>query len=178
MSKFQELVNEFKLVTSGKTGRSIFLGLVVLLVAFFLARQFGFNAGFLPTIGFGGVTAVACLVSLFMKRPLVAFTSYVARRWPLGWYWHPQVRPAYSEVTLAWTIFFGLRTVLQWSLFQSEAIEQLALTQLLSGWPSTTLLLIASYFYGRWRLLNLKGPSTAEFQAQSPPPWTGQQSGF
>ncbi len=177
-NKFQELVNEFKLVSSGKTGRSILLGIFVLLIALFVARRFGITAGFLPTIGIGGITAVTCLISVLAKRPLVAFTSYITRRWPIGWYWHPQVRPAYSEVTLAWFLFFGLRTALQWSLFETEAIEQLALTQLLSGWPATTLLLVGSYFYGRWRLLNLHGPSTEEFQAKTPPPWTSQQSGF
>ncbi|MEM7335865.1 MAG: DUF3159 domain-containing protein [Chloroflexota bacterium] len=178
MNRLQELLNEFKLVSSGKTGRSIGLGVVVLLLALFIARRFGVTAGFLPTIGIGGITAVVCLVSLIMKRPLVAFTSYITRRWPLGWYWHPKVRPAYSEVTFAWAVFFGLRTLLQWSLFQTDAIEQLALTQLLSGWPATTLLLIVSYFYGRWRLLNLQGPSTEEFKADTPPPWISQKSGF
>ena len=50
--------------------------------------------------------------------------------------------------------------------------------QLLTGWPATILLLIASYLYGTWRLRKLGGPSVEEFKAGTEPPWEGQQRGF
>jgi hypothetical protein len=144
-------------------------------VAYLLGRAEGF---FLPTIISGAFTLVVCLVSVLAGRPLVAFTSYVARRWPLAWYWHPKVRPAYSEVTWMWVVFFGLRLLLQFNLFQQEEASLLGVVQFLTGWPATIILLIASYLYGTWRLRNLGGPSVEELKSGAEPPWEGQQRGF
>ncbi|MFN2219290.1 MAG: DUF3159 domain-containing protein [Anaerolineae bacterium] len=143
--------------------------------AFLLGRAEGF---FLPTILSGAVTFLLCLVSVLVGRPLVALTSYVARRWPLNWYWHQKVRPAYSEVTWIWVVFFGLRLLLQFNLFQEQAANLLGVVQFLTGWPATIVLLIASYLYGTWRLRKLGGPSVEEFKADAEPPWQGQQRGF
>ena len=144
-------------------------------VAYLLGRAEGF---FLPTIISGAITVLLCLVSALVGRPIVAFTSFVARRWPLNWYWHPKVRPAYSEVTWMWVAFFGLRLLLQFNLFQEEAASLLGVVQFLTGWPATILLLIASYLYGTWRLRNLGGPGVEEFKSGAEPPWEGQQRGF
>ncbi|MFN2184658.1 MAG: DUF3159 domain-containing protein [Anaerolineae bacterium] len=143
--------------------------------AFLLGRAEGF---FLPTIISGAVTFLLCLVSVLVGRPVVALTSHVARRWPLNWYWHPRVRPAYSEVTWMWVVFFGLRLLLQLNLFQEQAANLLGVVQFLTGWPATIVLLIASYLYGTWRLRKLGGPSVEEFKADADPPWQGQQRGF
>jgi hypothetical protein len=154
-------------------------GLAGVLVAMLLAWLSGSASGyFLPGMFSGGLTLLACLISVLSSRPLVAWTSYLTRRWPINWYWHPRVRPAYDEVTLAWALFFGLRLGLQWLMYEQEATSLLALTQLLSGWPATILLLLLSYLYGTWRLRQLQGPSVAEFAAGSAPPWSGQQRGF
>jgi hypothetical protein len=133
---------------------------------------------FLPNLVSGGMTLSLALVSLLIRRPLVAWTSFIARRWPLDWYWHPKVRPAYSEVTVAWTIFFTVRLFWQYSLYQAQAAGQLALINTLLGWPALIVLLVLSYLYGTWRLQNLNGPSVEEFRTQVPPPWEGQKRGF
>jgi len=153
------------------------LGAVVLaiLVSRLLGRAEGY---FLPGIVTGGLTVIVALISVVAGRPLVAWTSYIYRRWPLEWYWHPQVRPAYSEVTGLWAVFFAARLVLQLSLFQEEAAGLLAAANLLTGWPATIVLLVISYLYGTWRLRRLGGPSVEEFKAGAEPPWTGQQRGF
>ena len=140
-----------------------------------LNREEGF---FLPSILTGIVTVVAAVGSILAGKPMVAWTSYLARRWPWAWYWHPRVRPAYSEVTWFWAIFFLLRVVLQLNLFQAAQAEQLAGLNLLLGWPATLLLLIFSYLYGTWRLRRLGGPSVAELLQNAEPPWQGQQRGF
>ena len=145
------------------------------LIAQWLGRAEGF---FLPTIISGAFTVLLCLVSVLVGRPIVALTSFVARRWPLKWYWHPKVRPAYSEVTWMWVVFFGLRLLLQLNLFQEEAASLLGVVQFLTGWPATIILLIVSYLYGTWRLGNLGGPSVDEFKAGAEPPWQGQERGF
>jgi hypothetical protein len=153
------------------------LGGVILavLIAKLLDRAEGY---FLPGIITGLLTAVLCGVSVLARRPLVAWTSYLARRWPLDWYWHPKVRPAYSEVTLAWAVFFAMRLLLQFLLFQGERAGTLAAINFVAGWPATIVLLAVSYLYGTWRLQNLRGPSVEEFRASAEPPWTGQRRGF
>lgn len=154
-------------------------GLGAVLLAVLVARLLGRAEGyFLPNIIMGAVTVVLCLVSVILRRPLVAWTSHLTRRWPLAWYWHPRVRPAYSEVTLAWAVFFALRLALQLSLFQEQAAGLLAVFNVLTGWPATIVLLVVSYLYGTWRLRNLEGPSVEEFEAGDEPPWTGQRRGF
>jgi hypothetical protein len=145
------------------------------LLAQLLGRAEGF---FLPTIVTGAATTALAVVSVLVKRPFVAWTSWLARRWPLDWYWHPRVRPAYSEVTWLWAAFFGLRLLLQISLFQNAQVTLLAIANLLGGWPAIVALLVVTYLYGTWRLRRLRGPSVAEFKAGQPPPWTGQRRGF
>ena len=149
--------------------------LIAIAVARLLDREEGF---FLPGIVIGFGTAVVAFVSIVVRRPMVAWTSYLTRRWPWTWYWHPQVRPAYTEVTWAWGLFFLIRVLLQLNLFQDQQAGQLAGLNLLLGWPATLLLLIFSYLYGTWRLRRLGGPSVAEFEQNVAPPWEGQQRGF
>lgn len=148
-------------------------------LAFALVLLLGRSEGyFLPGIVNGGITIALALVSLVIHKPMVAWTSYLARRWPLDWYWHAQVRPAYTEVTLAWTLFFILRLWWQVALFQGQNVHQLTLINTLTGWPVTILLLIFSYLYGTWRLAQLHGPSVEEFRKNIPAPWQGQRRGF
>lgn len=143
--------------------------------ALLLGRYEGF---FLPGIINGVLMLSLALVSLAVRKPMVAWTSYLARRWPLEWYWHPRVRPAYAEVTILWAAFFALRLLWQTALFQNSEADQLALVNALGGWPSTVALLVISYLYGTWRLAALRGPSVEEFHNNQPEPWTGQQRGF
>lgn len=150
------------------------VGLAILIV-WLLGRAEGY---FLPNLVSGGMTFALAFVSLLIRRPFVAWTSFIARRWPLDWYWHPRVRPAYSEVTIAWTVFFAARLLWQLSLFQAQAADQLAWVNALLGWPALIILLVFSYLYGTWRLGNLNGPSIEEFKNQTPPPWQGQKRGF
>jgi hypothetical protein len=148
---------------------------IAIALALLLGRSEGY---FLPGIVNGGLTIALALVSLLLRRPMVAWTSYLARRWPLDWYWHERVRPAYTEVTLAWIVFFALRLFWQVTLFQGQDTGRLALVNALTGWPATVVLLIFSYLYGTWRLAQLRGPSVEEFRVNAPAPWQGQRRGF
>jgi len=144
-------------------------------IALLLGRSEGF---FVTDLVSGSMTLLLAILSLVIRRPMVAWTSYIARRWPINWYWHPQVRPAYSEVTFAWAIFFAARLFLQFSLFQQANTSMLAVTNLITGWPAIILLLILSYLYGTWRLAKLHGPSVEEFRNNVPAPWKSQTRGF
>lgn len=153
------------------------VGSVVFAVA--ISRVTGRAEGyFLPAIANGALVFVVTLVSVLVRRPLVAWASYFARRWPLNWYWHPRVRPAYSVVTLAWAVVFGLRLWLQVTLFRADEPERFAAFTVIGGWPTTIVLLVLSYLYGSWRLKTLRGPSVEEFKANAPSPWQGQLRGF
>lgn len=133
---------------------------------------------FLPGIASSTGTTILIIVSISVRRPFVAWTSTVARGWPLGWYWHPKVRPAYSRTSWLWAVFFAGRTVIQWRLCGDEETTALAATRVIMGWPALLVLLIATYVLGRRWLIRLQGPSVAEFKAGEKPPWEGQQRGF
>jgi hypothetical protein len=139
----------------------------------------GSEAGFfLPGLITGGLTVAACVVTVVLNRPLVAWTSFVTRRWPLKWYWHPQVLPAYNEVTMIWGVAFAARLALEYWLFQAGSVNALGASRVFLGWPFTVALLVVSYLYGLWRLRRLRGPSIEEFKAGTAPPWEGQKRGF
>ncbi len=133
---------------------------------------------FLPGLITGGLTVGVALISVLAKRPLAAWSSHLTRSWTLQWYWHDRVRPAYSEVTWGWTLFFGARFYLQLQTYLNGSVETLGVIQLISGWPALIIVLALSYMYGIWRLGVLQGPSVEEFEANVPPPWIGQQKGF
>lgn len=154
-------------------------GLGSVLLAWIFIRLSGTETGFvLPGLISGAITIVICVVSVMFNRPLVAWTSYIARRWPLEWYWHPKVLPAYNEVTIAWAVLFTIRLLLKYYFFQQGAVEVASWLEIGLGWPFTISLLVVSYLYGHWRLGSLNGPSTDEFKAGAEPPWEGKQSGF
>lgn len=154
-------------------------GLAATLLAILAARLSDQAEGyFLPSLISGGLTILACLISVMVGRPIVALTSHLARGWPLAWYWHPRVRPAYREVTAAWGLFFALRLAIQWFLLRQGETTVLGVLSIAMGWPGTIVLLVASYLYGTWRLQHLGGPSVEEFEKDAEPPWEGQQRGF
>ena len=148
-----------------------------------LAAVFALMSGsergfFLPGLISGTVTVVLCVVSVTLNRPLVAWTSFIARRWPLEWYWHPRVLPAYNEVTIGWAVAFAGRLALEYWLYQQEAVGALGAARVILGWPFTIVLLVITYLYGMWRLRRLDGPSVEEFKMGKAPPWESQQRGF
>lgn len=154
-------------------------GLGGVLLAALLVKLSGSEVGFfLPGMISGIIVIVLCVVSVVLKRPLVAWSSVIVRRWPLAWYWHPQVLPAYNEVTFLWAVAYAARLGVEIWLFQREAVNALGVIQVFLGWPFTIILLIVSYLYGLWRLRQLNGPSVEEFKAGTAPPWEGQKQGF
>jgi hypothetical protein len=150
----------------------------VLLAGVFVKLSGSESGFFLPGLISGTITIVLCIASVVINRPLVAWTSFIARRWPLGWYWHPKVLPAYNEVTILWAVAFSGRLALEFWLYQQEAVNALGAARIILGWPFIIILLIATYLYGLWRLSNLRGPSVEEFKAGAEPPWEGQKRGF
>jgi hypothetical protein len=139
----------------------------------------GSNTGIvIPGLISGGITVILCIGSVIIQKPLAAWTSHLTRRWPLEWYWRPEVRPAYSEVSLIWGAAFAARMVLEYWFSSFGSTATIGLVKLILGWPYTILVLAASYIYGIWRLDRLDGPSVEEHIQGVNPPWDGQKRGF
>ena len=150
----------------------------VALAAVFVSLS-GSEANFyLPGLITNALTIAVCVVSVLVSRPLVAWTSRITRRWPLDWYWHPKVLPAYNEVTILWAVAFAVQLGLKYRFYQQGDLNALGITELFFGWPFTAVLLVVTYLYGVWRLGNLCGPSVEEFKAGAEPPWESQKRGF
>ncbi|GIU92132.1 MAG: hypothetical protein KatS3mg011_1038 [Acidimicrobiia bacterium] len=149
-----------------------------LFAALFALRAGTANAYFLPGIITGLATTAVVVISIVTKRPFVAWTSWFARGWPLDWYWHPRVRPAYSRASWLWAGFFLFRSLTQWWLYVEGDTVALGLARVVMGWPMLLGLLVVTYLLGRRWLRSLGGPSVAEFEAGAEPPWEGQSTGF
>jgi len=159
--------------------RFILGGVGMAIIAGILAFISGTARGYyLPGFITGGLTVVVCLVSILLKHPLAAYSSALTRKWPMDWYWHEKVRPAYSEVTIFWGVAFGIRLMIEVYFFQRNNFVVLGNLRLFLGWPFTILVLIISYLYGQKRLQYLNGPSVQEFEAGKQTPWESQLRGF
>ncbi len=156
-----------------------FSGLVLTLLAAGLA-WFTQNAAsfFLPDLITSGALLAAALLSIWLKKPLAAWSSHLTRGWPKEWYWLPNIRPAYTEVTWMWAAFIAARLIAEYLLYQQGNVSLLGLANVLLGWPVTIVVLVMSYLYGIWRLTKLGGPSVEEFLSHQPAPWKGQKKGF
>jgi len=154
-------------------------GLVLTLLAAGLA-WFTQNAAsfFLPDLITSGTLLAAALLSIWFRKPLAAWSSHLTRAWPKEWYWLPNIRPAYTEVTWMWAAFIAARLIAEYLLYQQGNVSLLGLANVLLGWPVTIVVLVMSYLYGIWRLMKLGGPSVEEFLSHQPAPWKGQKKGF
>jgi hypothetical protein len=154
-------------------------GLVLTLLAAGLA-WYTQNAAsyFLPDLITSGTLLAAALLSIWFKKPLAAWSSHLTRAWPKEWYWLPNIRPAYTEVTWMWAAFIAARLIAEYLLYQKGNVSLLGLANVLLGWPVTIVVLVMSYLYGIWRLTKLGGPSVEEFLSHQPAPWKGQKKGF
>ena len=166
-------------VRKGQQVSYAFGGILAIGFAAFLALRSGrAETFFLPGIIGATLLAIAAVLSMAARRPLVAWSSWAQRRWPLEWYWRPDVRPAYTAATAVWAVYFAARAGLQWYLYLTERPETLAAVRVLTSWPTLIPLLIATYVYGNRRLGQLGGPTVAEFEAGSAGPFRGGQRGF
>lgn len=133
---------------------------------------------FLPGLISSSALLAAALLSILAGKPLAAWSSHLSRAWPREWYWLPNIRPAYTEVTWMWTVFIAARLLAQYSLYRQGNASLLGWANILLGWPVTIVVLVISYLYGTWRLTKLGGPSVEEFLSHQPAPWQSQKKGF
>lgn len=118
------------------------------------------------------------IISVFIGRPLAAILSHVSRGWQFDWFLRTDIKPAYREVTIIWTVLFLARMALQIFLYQRGNLIELGWASIILGFPATLTVLILTLIYGIWRLKGLGGPGIHEFQEGKNPPWEGQKKGF
>jgi hypothetical protein len=153
------------------------------LAGIIVASGFSYFSGsaanyFLPGIISSGLVFLLSIMSVLVGKPLAAWASHLSRGWTLDWFWRSDVKPAYREVTLLWSLFFLLRFVVLMVLLSRENVTELFAWKTLLGWPVTIGVLVISYIYGIWRLKNLGGPGIEEHLAGKQPPYKGQTRGF
>ena len=199
--KAQEVREELKLVLSGKTKDALWPPLVYAILQSrmgILPAALAAMAGSLATamyrrmkgektlyaftglpgiVSGGAITAVS-LFSLLLGKPLAAWTSHLTRGWPTSWYWRKDVKPAYTHVTISWTVLFALRLSLQLYFYLQNDVANLTVVNTILGLPATIGVLVLSYLYGIWKLKALGGPSVKEHEENLPKPWAGQTRGF
>lgn len=133
---------------------------------------------FLPKIIGSGFLFILLLLSLLVKRPAAAIMSHLARGWSFEWFMREDIKPAYREVTIVWTLLAFMRMVIQIKLYQRGNVTEIGWASILLGFPATLTVLILTLIYGIWRLKKLGGPGIHEFEAGKEPPWEGQKKGF
>ncbi|HKL42736.1 MAG TPA: DUF3159 domain-containing protein [Clostridia bacterium] len=148
-----------------------------------IASSFAYFAGsaenyFLPDAITSGFILLLVIGSLIMKKPLAAWVSHITRGWQLEWFWRKDVKPAYTEVTIFWGVFFAFRLAVEVYLLIEGNITQLFWSKTLLGLPAIVIVLIITYVFGIWRLHQLGGPGIDEFEKNKKPPWKGQKRGF
>ncbi len=154
-------------------------GIAAVVFAAWLALRSGrAESYFLPGIVSAAGWALAAVISVVVRRPLAAWSSWFIRRWPRAWYWRDDVRPAYSAVTMIWAAYFAGRAAAQWLFFAREQPEIIAAVKVGTSWPLVIPLLVVSYVLGNRRLHTLGGPNVEEFALGREPPFRGGQRGF
>lgn len=154
-------------------------GIAGVAFAAFLALRSGraetyFLPGIISTIAY----AAGTLISILVKRPLSGWTGWAYRRWPLGWYWRDDVRPAYSYVSWFWFGYFAVRGSVSGWLFIIEQPELLAIWKSVTSWPTLLPLFYFTYRIGVKKRDELGGPNVDEYLAGAAAPYVGGQRRF
>lgn len=133
---------------------------------------------FIPDIVGSVLFILSGIISLIVRRPLAAWVSHIVRGWSRSWFWRDDVRPAYSEVTVFWTVMVTIRLAVEVYLYVYADAQALAVWNIVLGLPATVAVLIITYIYGMFRLHTLKGPGIEEYVNGDEPPYKGQTRGF
>lgn len=158
----------------GQTLRQAGMGLIGLAFAAALAAFTGDAKNyFLPGILFSAGYALACLISIAARRPLLAYVAALLDRGYSHWRDHPPLRRAASVATAIWAVVFGLRACVQGYLYVHDSVDWLAPVRLAMGLPLFAVALAATLFilegHAREEALDLDGmPQLDESNGSAP----------
>jgi intracellular septation protein A len=104
--------------------------LISALVALWLGKAEGF---FIPGIVANAIYFVVFLGSVLMGKPIIGFLLRQLSAKPASYHDHPRVRRTYTEVTLLWTVLFGVRVAVQTTLVVQGETTKAGVTKVLLG---------------------------------------------
>lgn len=116
-----------------------------------VARTGRASTYFLPGVISGSVIALALFVSVIVRRPLSAVVARLFEERPAEWYARRRVRATHTIVTLAWATVMAARAAFRASFIAQDRATAAGVATILTGWPVTVALLVASVAFIRWR---------------------------
>jgi uncharacterized protein DUF3159 len=90
---------------------------------------------FLPGILYNGALAVASLVTVAIRKPLVGFVIGAAVGDPTGWTKDRGLVRMTSKLTLVLAVPYVTRFVIQLPLFLADQVVLLGIAKVVLGWP-------------------------------------------
>jgi hypothetical protein len=124
-----------------------FIGIGI--AAFVASRTHSAKGFFLPGILYQAVLAVAAVVSLVIRRPLIGYVMAAIDGRYAHWRSEPKLLRAMSQGTMIWGFVFLFRAVVQGMLYLADRPGWLAAVQLAQGWPLFAAALAATYALAR-----------------------------
>lgn len=121
-------------------------GLFGIAIAAFIARRTG-NADnfFLPGILTNAAYGIACLVSIFAKRPLLGYVLEAMRGNDMSWVKDAKKHKLFSTITWLWTLIFGIRVAIMLPLYLLSQTAALGTLKILLGYPLFALAIFVTY---------------------------------
>jgi hypothetical protein len=122
----------------------------------FIALRTGSASGyFVPRAIQNAGLALAFLISILAKRPLVGLIAAPLYHIPSGWHQDPRIRRPFAEASLAWVLLFGVRATVYTVLILMDKEGALAGAVIVLGWPAFLGTLWFTYRYTRHRFNQL-----------------------
>jgi hypothetical protein len=125
-------------------------------LAVFIALRTGSASGyFVPRALQNAGLAIAFVVSVLVKRPLVGIIAAPLYHIPGGWHQDPRVRRPFAEASLVWAGLFALRATVYGVLIAAGKEGALAGAVIVLGWPAFLGTLWFTYRYVPFRFRQL-----------------------
>lgn len=107
----------------------------ILIAAVFAARSGHAKDAFLPGILYNGAYAVAMIVSILTRWPVVGFLVGAATGDPTGWRADPAMVKLCSRLTWLLLLPCVIRVVVEYPMYSADAIGALGTAKVILGWP-------------------------------------------
>lgn len=111
-------------------------GVIGVAIGAFVANRTG-NAGdfFLPGILTNAGSALAYLISIVIRKPLIGLIVSVFTTEGRRWYQEPDRRRMYSRASWIWVGLFSFRLAIQLPLYLTDSVGALAVARVVGGLP-------------------------------------------
>jgi hypothetical protein len=125
---------------------NVVAGFVAVGLSAWFARSTGEAENFfLPGLLINAAYAVAYLVSILVRWPLLGVLVGLATGEGMGWRDVPYLLRAYTVASWFWVGMFGLRLLVQLPLYLQEQVVALGVARVVMGWPLFLLCLWLSW---------------------------------